>query len=402
MNNLCVRVAVCHPVKQHSHQLATALQKSGMLVLYLTGSPAVLSNLRFIPRSLFPGKSQVRLTSEIPPDKVIWLPLAIFFYFFKRVLSAFQFSYWFSNLGDWIADYIYSFVVPWNQIDAVVGYENACKNIFKLAKRKGKKRILDAASLSYLMQDQFFSYEEGTFLHRQVIQRKRAEIAFADAIIVPSELSKKSYEAVGFLTSKISVVHLGVDLKTFSFDDSFFFKNEKLFRFVFCGNNFNLKGLDVLIEAFQDVCLAYPDLQLLVIGNDSAGKFKGSDLAKVVFLGKKAPSEIRKIYSHSNCFVLPSRLDSFSMAVLEAMACGLPVIVSSCVGSKDLVVEDANGWVVPVDDVIALKARMKMCVENRDALRGMRPFCCETAKKNSWERYHVRVADVIQKICSAQ
>ena len=100
-----------------------------------------------------------------------------------------------------------------------------------------------------------------------------------------------------------------------------------------------------------------------------------------------AQAGLPDMYRGADCFVLPSRHDSFGMAVLEAMACGLPAIVSEMVGASEAIEEGRNGWTVPLADVPALTRRMAWCVENRAALAAMRPAARAAAERYSWERY---------------
>src|SRR5262249_19340883 len=63
-------------------------------------------------------------------------------------------------------------------------------------------------------------------------------------------------------------------------------------------------------------------------------------------------------------FTLPSRVDGFGMAVPEAMACGVPAIVSDMVGAKEVIEEGHNGFIVPSGNSDALVDRMRWCICN--------------------------------------
>jgi glycosyltransferase involved in cell wall biosynthesis len=112
----------------------------------------------------------------------------------------------------------------------------------------------------------------------------------------------------------------------------------------------------------------------------------------------KSQPELVNHYRDADCLVLPSRFDSFGMVVAEALACGLPVIVSDMVGAKSLVVEGENGWIVPVGDVEALARRMRWCVEHRPALAEMRINAARSAQRASWPHYHQRLIATLDGI----
>lgn len=122
---------------------------------------------------------------------------------------------------------------------------------------------------------------------------------------------------------------------------------------LFVGMNFEVKGLDAVVAAVAKARAARPDagIRLLVVGKGNERKYR--DLARahgigdaVAFAGPQADA-VERYYRASDLFAMPSHFDTFGMAVLEAMAAGLPVIVSANVGARDVVEDGANGFVVP-------------------------------------------------------
>jgi glycosyltransferase involved in cell wall biosynthesis len=86
------------------------------------------------------------------------------------------------------------------------------------------------------------------------------------------------------------------------------------------------------------------------------------------------------------------------MVVPEAMACGLPVIVSDMVGAKQLVEEGQNGFIVPVEDVSALAARMRWLIQNRTMLAGMSSAARTAAEQARWANYRRRFGFAIREV----
>lgn len=92
----------------------------------------------------------------------------------------------------------------------------------------------------------------------------------------------------------------------------------------------------------------------------------------VHFLGFRNQSELPAIYGASDVFVLPSENEPWGLVVNEAMAVGLPVVVSDGVGAaRDLVDEGSNGFVVPVGDVATLAERLGRLTEDSELRRRM-------------------------------
>jgi glycosyltransferase involved in cell wall biosynthesis len=90
------------------------------------------------------------------------------------------------------------------------------------------------------------------------------------------------------------------------------------------------------------------------------------------------------------------------MVVAEALACGLPVLVSDMVGAAELVTPGRNGWIVPAGDTTALAERMAWCVRNRAAVRGMSEQCRRSAEAATWPAYHCRLAELLRAIVPAR
>jgi glycosyltransferase involved in cell wall biosynthesis len=118
------------------------------------------------------------------------------------------------------------------------------------------------------------------------------------------------------------------------------------------------KGLDTLIKALARCRTS--DLQLVIAGE---GPCEGNLLKltrklnltdRVVFTGRVEGSALQKLYRSADCFVLPSISESFSMALLEAMSSGLPVVGSDVGGIPELVKDGVNGILVPPSQVNAL------------------------------------------------
>lgn len=129
------------------------------------------------------------------------------------------------------------------------------------------------------------------------------------------------------------------------------------------------KGLDLLTKAFAQVVQRYPNCHLLIVGNDEGGyvaevcaqllhlglTWNDSDStdvdpsASVTFTGFLAGPDKVQAYAGSDLFVLPSYSENFGVVVVEAMACGLPVIISNQVGICDEVERERAGIVVPTD-----------------------------------------------------
>lgn len=103
----------------------------------------------------------------------------------------------------------------------------------------------------------------------------------------------------------------------------------------------------------------------------------------------------------ADLLVLPSRNDSYGMVVAEALATGLPAVVSTMVGAKDLIEEGVNGWVVPVEDVEALAARLLECSRQPALLSNLGTAARRSAESATWDGYSERLVGWFRELLAA-
>lgn len=117
------------------------------------------------------------------------------------------------------------------------------------------------------------------------------------------------------------------------------------------------KGLDLLIAAFKLVLAHYSDVRLAIVGPDNEGYgLKVREwceeygiLDKVIFVDHLGPEAVKQAYVDANVFVLSSYTENFGMTVVEAMACGCPVVISDQVNIWKEIQEAGAGLVVRLD-----------------------------------------------------
>ena len=157
---------------------------------------------------------------------------------------------------------------------------------------------------------------------------------------------------------KLRVIYNGVDTERFhprARAQEAAARNRGEIVLAFVGSGFARKGLDSVLAAMACSRLR---LKLLVVGDDRelpryaalAGALKIGE--RVTFAG--GVEDVRPHYAAADALVLPTLYDPFPNVVLEAMAMGLPVIVSDQCGAAELVKHGESGWIVPVQDAPAL------------------------------------------------
>jgi glycosyltransferase involved in cell wall biosynthesis len=148
--------------------------------------------------------------------------------------------------------------------------------------------------------------------------------------------------------------------------------------FAYVGRLSSGQGLDQLLDAFAGLTRknAY-DVSLLLVGDGSdearlRRRCADGGVEGVVFAGFHEGNMLPPLYAAADVFVFPTLGETFGMVVLEAMACGLPVISTSGAGEiAERIDEGVNGFVVPPADSEALRARMELLAGDESLRRRM-------------------------------
>lgn len=272
------------------------------------------------------------------------------------------------------------------------------------AKRQGITAVVDHGSLHQRTERTLLQREckefgfraFGNWQHDWLLEREDQEFRTADFVLVCSNLAKKTLVEHGVLSSKVFVNQLGADISMFGPDQ----KKDSIFRILFVGGVSPLKGIHYLVRAFHE--LALPGAELWVVGSRcedpvlerTIQRYTGANL---VMKGVFAQPDLRDLYCQGTVFVLPSLADGWGMVVIQAMACGLPVIVSDMAGSSEAVVNGKNGFVVPARSVEALKEKLLFLYDNPEICHEMGRNALESVKREySWRDYGDRLAHFLE------
>ena len=144
-------------------------------------------------------------------------------------------------------------------------------------------------------------------------------------------------------------------------------RDDSCITFLFVGRIVRDKGIDELCEAFDRLSREYPQTKLLLVGwrEDDLDPVsdKTQDLIdsnpSINYVGEIWGDDLLAYYAAADCFVLPSYREGFPNTVLEAGAMGLPSIVTDINGSREIIVENENGMIVPPRDADALFVAMR-------------------------------------------
>ena len=203
----------------------------------------------------------------------------------------------------------------------------------------------------------------------------------ATYIIPEGEGVKNDLIDYGITTKPLRVLGfgnvMGVDMHIYSrrlevMEKARLLRDEHSFTFLFVGRIVRDKGINELCEAFDRLSKEYPQARLLLVGwrEDTLDPVSDETLAlidsnpSIDDVGEVWGDDLLAYYAAADCFVLPSYREGFPNTVLEAGAMGLPSIVTDVNGSREIIVENENGMIVPPRDAEALFVAMRRMIND--------------------------------------
>ncbi len=144
---------------------------------------------------------------------------------------------------------------------------------------------------------------------------------------------------------------------------------------LFCNRSWEPNyGVDVLARAFARVAAQRPEVSLLLLNGGSQAHIirqilnSGGVVDRVTFAGQIGHRDLPRYYHMADLYISPSHVDGSSVSLMEALACGLPCLVSDIPANKEWVFENENGWLFPDGNADALAAKILAAIENRKSL----------------------------------
>jgi glycosyltransferase involved in cell wall biosynthesis len=228
--------------------------------------------------------------------------------------------------------------------------------------------------------------EELAWLH----ERRLRDLALADLVLVPSDHVARTLVTHGTPRGKLRVIPYAADCRRFapSVDE----RHASSCTFVFAGGISQRKGIKYLLEAWR--LIRRPGWRLQLLGplpSDPGALLPYLDLVEP--LGRVSHSEMPARLKAADVFVFPSLFEGSAVVTYEALACGLPSVVTESSGS--VVRDGIEGFVVPPRDVGLLAAKM-IELGNDSALRARMAAAARLrALEYDWPRYHGALIDAV-------
>ncbi|MFN4953751.1 MAG: glycosyltransferase family 4 protein [Aphanizomenon sp.] len=291
-------------------------------------------------------------------------------------------------------------------LDGVYTYEDLAATTFDKAKQQGILCLYDLPIPYYQMTGNIMRQEAELFPELAPviqsirepawkIERKQREIELADHIFVASSITKKSLLEIGIQEEKITVIPYGAPVDYFHPQP----KPDNCFRALFVGRVSPRKGAHYLLQAWQDLKLA--NAELVLVGQNL---FPTGWLEQYENICRHVPSVphflLNQYYSSASVFVFPSLIEGFALVLLEAMACGIPIITTPNTAGPDIITDGVEGFIIPIRDVEALKDKLEWCYSHPQELAEMGRAARRKAEELNWGLYRQRLANKVQSLLS--
>jgi glycosyltransferase involved in cell wall biosynthesis len=246
-------------------------------------------------------------------------------------------------------DIIHAHMMEWPAFTAV-----------KLGKKLNKPVVIKDSTMNGIFS--LLRYPDGSDKQKQV-----CEYAWCVAM---TKAIRDNFLKAGVPETRLINIPNGIAVKPLPAKNSTWSNNV-----VFVGNLTQqpAKGIDILLFAWKQVVKNVPDAHLTVIGDGDIEAYTTftteNGITNVSFAGKQ--TNITDHLLKSDIFVLPSRREGMSNALMEAMMCGLPVVATNVSGSQDLIDNNVSGLLVPIGNIDALSEALLEMLKHPERAKQM-------------------------------
>lgn len=200
---------------------------------------------------------------------------------------------------------------------------------------------------------------------------------------------------------EIGVILNGINIEEFFPDHSKV--NPDQFQIVCISRVTPRKGIRFLVQAFKILASRYAQIRMIIAGEGNELEslrqlVQGLGIEdKVVFLGAVPHDKVLEHYQKANVFVLPSLNEGMSNTMLEALACGLPIVATDTGGTKEMVRDGQNGLIVKMKDSHDLVEKIEKIMLDQQLEKKMGATSRLMAEQLSWGKVAGQYVDLYEK-----
>ena len=290
-------------------------------------------------------------------------------------------------------------------VRAVYAYEDCAEQLFATARDLGLKRVYDLPiayweTTQQLLREEAQRYPDweptlgATRDSEEKLSRKTRELELAELVICPSAFVLESLPVEARATKQCLVAPFGSPIVGLREDGRN--KSGRL-RVLFAGAMTQRKGLADLFAAMKMVDSS--QVELVVMGSTLRSlSWYRNQFADFVYEPPRPHVDVLRLMRSCDVFILPSIVEGRALVQQEAMACGLPLIVTKNAGGDDLIEDGTTGFLVPIRSPEAIAEKISWFAGNRSRLAGMGIAAQGRAREFTWRSYGERIITAIRAL----
>jgi glycosyltransferase involved in cell wall biosynthesis len=290
-----------------------------------------------------------------------------------------------------------------DSVAGVYGYEDASVHTFRSARSLGLTCVYELPIAHWATTQRLLREEADRLpawrptLHGiddpdEKLERKALELELADAIFVPSRFVLETLPPAILTGKPCLVAPFGSPFP--HADDRRVRQPTDRLRVLFAGAMTQRKGLADLFAAMKLVDRS--DVELVVMGSPLAPmSFYRGQCPGFVYEGPRSHDEVLSLMRTCDVLALPSIVEGRALVQQEALASGLPLLVTPNAGGEDLVEQGKTGFLVPIRAPAVLAERITWFADHRSALVAMRQAAKAKALATGWAQYERRIGEAV-------
>lgn len=244
-------------------------------------------------------------------------------------------------------------------------------------------------------------------IHRKVLTEQRFDCCIANSQLMKDDITRR----FGVSPDKMRVIHPGYDPTHFTashrqrnraqYRQSLGLKEDDVLVGIITSGAFAKRGVDLLFRALPKVPPRSRDrLHVVVIGKDRHAQdylkiARSAGIAQRVRFLPPTP-EVYKYYYALDIYAYPARFDEFGISVLEAMACGIPVVTSRMVGATELYPREAADFLLDMPNEEGIAHRLARLVDDADLRNRCGRWGIQAAACNTWDDSFKSTVEVLR------
>jgi alpha-maltose-1-phosphate synthase len=391
-----MKVSIVVGGRWHAIELARELHKKGYLHRLITNYP----------------KYKTRGWG-VPNDKVVSLPLTLFLN--KAIEKVGGAGLVRKSIPTIYRLFAQSAVRYLEGSTLVHGWSSCSLPAIKWAKQNNVPFLLERSSAHITYQAKLLEAEYQKFgipcteIHPQIVETELAEYELANQVAVPSYFAQRSFLEEEFPKQHLVYNRFGTNLNTFSPG----VKQDSVFRVVYAGTLSVRKGVHYLVKGFMQANIPNSELCLIGGATPETAQLIGSVDARVKCIGHIPEPKLAEYYRNSSVFVMPSIEDGFPYVILQAIACGIPLISTTNTAGEDLlrisgaspvklennIDEYPAGYIIPPANSEVIASLLTLLAANQELLAQKHQSALAFNPQDlSWEQYAERAVKIYETV----